>query len=143
MTAFVHDMHSGGQAAFTWGAVDSDAAAVHAPNMRKNHGSNPRKIPDNFVKAWREYRGLTLEQLADQVDMSHASIQRIETGSQNYTINTLQKIAVALGTDVATLLHHGPENDVAAWPTWTTATAAERRQIEEMARTIVGWRRAS
>ena len=36
----------------------------------------------NNLKAWRELANLTIEQLAERVDTSTASISRIETGSQ-------------------------------------------------------------
>lgn len=143
MTSFVHHMHRGGQAHFTWGVVDSDTPPVHALYMFKKKAAEPLSPPDNFIKAWREHRGLTLEQLADMIGMSHASVQRAETGKQNYTIDTLHRIAQALGTNPVTLLLHPPDEGIDLGASWAKASMVERKQIAEHARSVIKWRDAS
>lgn len=51
---------------------------------------------ENAVKAWREYRGLTQQELAQQADISAAYLSQIETGKRTGSMEVLQAIARAL-----------------------------------------------
>lgn len=55
---------------------------------------------DSKVKVWREYRGLTLRDLATKIDISPAYLSQIEGGSRDGTFETMKKIAAALGITV-------------------------------------------
>ena len=50
----------------------------------------------NPVKVWREYRGLTQQQLADIVKISKPYLSQIETGKRMGTTDVLSAIAKAL-----------------------------------------------
>jgi len=54
----------------------------------------------NPIKAWREYRGLTQDELAARSSISKAYLCQIETGKRAGTIKTLRAIAAALGITV-------------------------------------------
>lgn len=90
-----------------------------------------------FIRQWRKLRGLTLEQLADRVGTTHASLSRIEGGKQPYSQPLLEAIAEALQTDVASLLIRDPSDPEAIWSVWDQAKPAERRQIVEIAKTLI------
>jgi transcriptional regulator with XRE-family HTH domain len=69
-----------------------------------------------FIRQWREYRGLSLRQLAARLEkevggaaISHASLGRIETGNQAYTQPIIEALAEALGADVYDLLNVDPK----------------------------------
>ncbi len=64
--------------------------------------------PRHFLRAWRKYRGLTQEQLADRIGMSGSNISLLESGKQNYTQKILEELALALGTTPASLLTDHP-----------------------------------
>ncbi|MDO8754950.1 MAG: helix-turn-helix transcriptional regulator [Anaerolineales bacterium] len=51
---------------------------------------------ENPIKVWREYRGLTQQQLADKVKISKPYISQIETGKRTGTTEILSAIAKAL-----------------------------------------------
>ena len=51
---------------------------------------------ENPIKVWREYRGLTQQQLADKVKISKPYISQIETGKRTGTTKILSAIAKAL-----------------------------------------------
>lgn len=60
-------------------------------------------MADEFVLASaiitaRDYAGLTQDQLATKMRAKQSLIARLESGSQNTTIKTLQRIAEATGT---------------------------------------------
>jgi transcriptional regulator with XRE-family HTH domain len=80
---------------------------------------------------------LTQEGLAARVGMSAANLSRVETGKQPYTQDLLEAIADALGTDAASLLMRNPKDPEAIWTIWDQAKPIERRQIVEIAKTLV------
>jgi transcriptional regulator with XRE-family HTH domain len=57
-----------------------------------------------MIREWRLYRGLTQQQLADRIDVSTASMSRIENGKQDYTQAHLEAIAYALNCEPADLI---------------------------------------
>lgn len=69
---------------------------------------NPARRRRHFIKEWREYRGLTQEQLAERVNTTKTTISRLEDLKQGYTQDGLDAIADALGAHVADLLTHAP-----------------------------------
>lgn len=69
-----------------------------------------------FLKEWRKYRGLTLEQVAGrltelddpQVPATPASLSRIETGKQSYTERSLEALAHVYDCEPADLIGTDP-----------------------------------
>ncbi|OGS98187.1 MAG: XRE family transcriptional regulator [Gallionellales bacterium RIFCSPLOWO2_12_FULL_59_22] len=55
------------------------------------------------LKVWREYRGYTLRALAAEIGISSAAVSKIETGKSRPTVDTLGKLAAALGCDMEDL----------------------------------------
>lgn len=64
-----------------------------------------------FIRQWRKFRGLTLEQLADRVEMQASALSYLERGQSAYTQGTLEAIAEALSTSVAALLTVDPNKE--------------------------------
>ncbi len=58
---------------------------------------------------FREQRGWTQKHLASKANMSQASLHYIETEENSPTLNTLNKLAVALDISVAELLEEDDE----------------------------------
>ncbi|MBS1597310.1 MAG: helix-turn-helix transcriptional regulator [Bacteroidetes bacterium] len=52
----------------------------------------------------RKKRGLSTRQFADEAEISHSSVGRLEAGLSNPTLTTLIKIADALAVDINTLI---------------------------------------
>lgn len=96
-------------------------------NARRDHdvtlsGYHPRmSVPErekHFIRAWREYRGLSLRKFAGLLEsspgvplMSHANIGRIEKGEQPYTQDFLEAAARALEVEPADLLTKDPTKE--------------------------------
>lgn len=55
---------------------------------------------ENPVKVWREYRGLTQQQLADAVGISKPYLSQIETSKRKGKIEILSAIAEALAVSL-------------------------------------------
>lgn len=90
-----------------------------------------------FVKQWREYRGLTQEQLAERVGWSVGNVSQLERGLQGYSQEGLEALADALQCDPGQLLNVDPSRDDAIWSIWERAKEGERRMIVDIAKTIV------
>ena len=57
------------------------------------------------IKKYRKAKGVSQDKLSRLADVAHATIIKIESGGiQSPTIDTVQKIAEALGVSVDTLL---------------------------------------
>lgn len=52
------------------------------------------------IREIRESQKLSIQDLADNLDMEYNNVIRIEKGRTNFTIGTLVKIANALGTNL-------------------------------------------
>lgn len=64
-----------------------------------------------LIKQWREYKGMSQEELAVRAGMDVSSISQIERGKRMARIDTMKKIAFGLGLQV-TDLSHRPPNDL-------------------------------
>lgn len=90
-----------------------------------------------FIREWRQNRNLTLEQLADRLEMTASHLSMLERGQRGYTQETLEAVAVALQTDAANLLMRNPEDPDAIWSVWDLAKPGQRQMIVDIAKTIV------
>ena len=97
---------------------------------------NPKNRRRHFIRAWREHRGLTQEQLADRLATTKATISRIENLRQGFTQDVLEACADALRTDPASLIMRDPSDPEGIWSIWEQAKPGQRRQITEIARTL-------
>jgi transcriptional regulator with XRE-family HTH domain len=76
--------------------------------------ARPQKRP-TFIREWRKYRAMTLEQLGGEIEMTASHLSMLERGQRAYTQDTLEKIAGALQTDTAALLSLNPLKPEAIW----------------------------
>ena len=53
-----------------------------------------------MIRSHRSARNLSQKELAERVGTSHSAISRIESGRYGMTVDTLQRIAQALGVDL-------------------------------------------
>lgn len=56
------------------------------------------------VRVWREYRGLTVDALAERAGMEPGCLSEIEAGKKIATVDAYLKLAVALGTTFGALV---------------------------------------
>jgi transcriptional regulator with XRE-family HTH domain len=70
-----------------------------------------RKILADNIKAYRNAKGLSQEQLADQCGLHRTYIGSVERCERNVTLGTLELLAQALKTTVPALLTRKAGND--------------------------------
>jgi transcriptional regulator with XRE-family HTH domain len=92
----------------------------------------------NYLRAWRLYRELTQEDLAERVGTNANMIQYLETGERGLSAKWLRRLAPALDTTPGMILEHDPrELDADVLDIWVNASERERRQIAEIAKALV------
>lgn len=82
--------------------------------MRRVQPRPKRQAPRHYIRQWRLHRGLTLEQLAERVGVTHGALSQLERGLINYTQPMLENLAFALQCEPADLIMRDPESE-----TWT------------------------
>lgn len=92
----------------------------------------------HFLRAWRDYRRLTQDQLAERVGISKPSISRLEHGKQPYTQDLLEKLAEVLNTDPGSLIMRDPTDTEGLWTLWERAEPGQRQQILQIAKVVTG-----
>ena len=92
----------------------------------------------NHLAAWREFRGMTQQQLAEAVGTNQNMIGYLESGERGLSAKWLRKLAPALRTQPGFILEHDPftlPTDIIE--IWVNATEAERKQLVNVAMAIV------
>jgi transcriptional regulator with XRE-family HTH domain len=102
-------------------------------------------VATHYLRAWREHRNLTLEQVAERItlrsqerrdavddltaprSMTHASLSRIERGRQPYNQPLLEILAAIYMTDVASLLIRDPSDPEGIWSLWDRIRQSDKQ----------------
>lgn len=123
-------------------------AAAHCFTMgRKPYNKPVGENPGHYIREWREWRGLTQEQLAGRVAiltekdaMDVSTISKIETGARGYRQPVLEAFAEALGCDPPDLLRPPPrpDNEIVHWAiNWAQRLADRPPAQQERAQRIL------
>jgi transcriptional regulator with XRE-family HTH domain len=96
--------------------------------------------PHNHLRAWREFRTMTQEQLADKVGTDKGVISLLESGARGLSDKWLRRLAPILGTTPGHLLDHDPKDlDTDIIDLWANIAerdkATARRVLESFRRT--------
>ncbi|WP_371346049.1 helix-turn-helix domain-containing protein [Ancylobacter sp. IITR112] len=84
--------------------------------------------PRHFIRQWRKHRGLTQEQLAEIVGVTHGAISQLERGETGYTQPMLEALAGAMHCEPADLIMRDPTQVGAPWSIWEALKPAEREK---------------
>lgn len=91
----------------------------------------------NQLRAWRIFRGMTQEELAELVGTNANMIGYLESGERGLSAKWLRKLSPALKTTPGMILDHDPsELDTDIIDIWTRADLRQKSQISEIAKTI-------
>ena len=67
-----------------------------------------RPLQRTYIRAWRDHRGLSQEEIASRLEMSRTQFSRIETGVTPYNQAFLEALAEQLGCTAADLIMRNP-----------------------------------
>ena len=94
-----------------------DIAAANAAKAELDRGEDemiPSEIARRLIdgeehplKIWREYRGLTQEALAKQVESTKSYISQIEAGKKSGSVVLIKRLAASLNVDMDDLVPGG------------------------------------
>lgn len=90
----------------------------------------------HFIRAWRVYRSLTQEQLAERLGMTAATLSRIERGLLPYTQDNLEFMADILQCTPADLLSRDPSDGENPEQLWGDLKPPQRRQAVEVIKAL-------
>jgi transcriptional regulator with XRE-family HTH domain len=93
--------------------------------------------PANYIRAWREYRGLNVAELAKKAKLGVQTINSLESGEMDTSGKLLNQIADALDTTPGRLLDADPDNvDPEALETFEAIPKERRGQALEILKTF-------
>ena len=69
----------------------------------------PKIGPGHYIREWRLFSDMTLEQLGDRINLTHATLSRIERGKTAYTQQVLERLAEVLSCQPADLICRDPD----------------------------------
>ena len=95
----------------------------------------PRPFRNQYFRAWRKYRDLTLQTVADRMEMTPSHLSMLERGERGYNQGTLRRLAAALRVDAMCLLICNPADEI--WQLWAKAKPGQKERITEAARKLV------
>lgn len=96
-----------------------------------------RSFEPTHIRHFRREKRLTLEKLAELVDMTPSHLSMLERGLRGYTQETLEAISDALDVPLDLLVKRDPEAPEGIREVWLKASAAQRRQIVELAKALL------
>lgn len=99
--------------------------------------------PRHFIREWRKFRLLTLERLAERIDVTHGALSQLERGETNYTQPMLEALADALQCTPGDLITRPPGADPGLWLIWENADQPEREQITRLVQGLHDSRKAN
>lgn len=107
---------------------DKREASAHNVCMEHNH-----------LRAWRKFRHMTLDEVAEKIDTTKAVVQQLEVGRMSLSHKWLVRLAPVYETTPGMLLDHDP-NDLptAVLETWAAIPAADQPKALEMLRVFKG-----
>lgn len=94
----------------------------------------------HFIKEWRLFRDMTVDELAEAAGMSNGNLSALENRKQGHSDAGLANLARALGTTAGALLNVNPldPNTGDFWRLWERATKKDRDTLTIMAERLVG-----
>lgn len=103
-----------------------------------------RSLNPTYIRAWREYRGFSLDRLIDRLPegdngkpfITKTSLSRIERALQPYAQPLLEVLAEALQCTPADLIMRNPQDTEAPWSIWEKLKPAEKEHAIELLKAV-------
>ena len=93
----------------------------------------------NKIRAWREHRGLTREDLAKRIRTTATIIEQLETGEISVSEKWRRSLAKALETTEGWLLDHEPDDSqLRLWEAVNDVPKEHREQVVQILKTFKG-----
>ena len=81
-----------------------------------------------YLREWRNYKKMTLEQVGKLIDLDKSALARVENGHSPYDQIHLQQLSEAYGVSIIDLLYTDPKRQIDVNAPWATHfTQQEKR----------------
>jgi len=94
--------------------------------------SNFKTSKPHFIRSWRKYRNLTLDQLAERLDVTAGTLSQLERGNTQYTQPMLEALADALNCEPSDLITRDPKSAVGIMMVWEQIPEGDRSKALEV-----------
>ncbi|MBY0202730.1 helix-turn-helix domain-containing protein [Paenibacillus cucumis (ex Kampfer et al. 2016)] len=74
--------------------------------------SELREMIGTRIRAMRNAKGLTQQKLADIAGLDYRYIGALERGERNFSIDTLEKVLLAMNLDISELMYSGSRTEI-------------------------------
>jgi transcriptional regulator with XRE-family HTH domain len=95
-----------------------------------------RQMQPTYFKAWRKFRTLTQQQVADRIGTTKTRVSLKERGLEPYDQYYLEALADALNTDTASLLARDPYAEAGAYAVLDALKPETRAKAIEIIRAL-------
>lgn len=90
------------------------------------HNLKTRRL--THIRAWRLHRGLTLERMAERLNVTAGSLSQLERGTIGYTQAMLEALAEALSCEPADLISRPPGTENGLSLIWDQIPVEDREK---------------
>jgi transcriptional regulator with XRE-family HTH domain len=105
-------------------------------------GGPDEEKPPNNLRAWREYRGFNVAELAKKSGLGAQTISELEAGGMDLSVKLLNGLADALSTTPGRLLDLDPNSaDPVAFDVFSSIPKERRGQVLEILKTFRPYQR--
>lgn len=94
--------------------------------------SNLKTKRPTFIREWRKHRLLTLERLAERIDVTAGALSQLERGDTGYTQPMLEALAEALSCEPADLIMRPPSAPNGIEAIWSRIAPSDRAKLMPM-----------
>ena len=107
------------------------------PEARRRDDEEEHAKPPNTIRLWREYRGLTVAELAKKSGLGAQTIRDLESGAMDVSGKLLRALAPALDTSDGFLLNVDPKDNTSdLFDTFRSIPKERRKQALEILKTF-------
>ena len=111
--------------------------------MRRCQNGGMGKVKTNFktkrrtfIKQWRLDRKLTLERLAERIEVTAGALSQLERGDVGYTQPMLEALALELRCEPADMITRDPEHDATIMMIWSQIPEMDRTRALDVLRAL-------
>lgn len=89
-----------------------------------------------FIRQWRNYRKLTLEKLAERIEVTAGALSQPERGEVGYTQPMLEALASELRCEPADLITRDPAHDATIMMIWSQIPEMDRQRALDVLKAL-------
>jgi transcriptional regulator with XRE-family HTH domain len=89
-----------------------------------------------FIRQWRKHRKLTLEKLAERIEVTAGALSQLERGEVGYTQPMLEALASELRCEPGDLITRGPAHEATIMMIWSQIPEMDRKRALDVLKAL-------